>query len=423
LRKIDEKNTQTLKIKILRDSDKESTKISKPKPRTSPIDMPSPSKNQPSVSPYSFRRVQNKYLKNHQRSMTQKSELQTLDFPKRVRAKELAPTMKTPQNPSKKDQSEGENNSSTKIKIKNPFKLNYFEEQDVRRPSSSDIKVFQPPREKCIPFKSPVTFKEFLKKEKLQAKFINSKGDCSQKAEADSDFFSLNLPLPDPILVKKPVEEEDFELAPATKGESLLIKKSKCSKVSDAMEEENFVEIVDNLNRKVKVAIPKLFDYSKFTENIPNPIDTCGRDENFRSYNFTTEYKSGYAPIETQKLIESKEKEFTYRNHFIKKKQSCANINLKRTCGVSYVKHTESKQSNVNHIFETLPPLVYQCSTGKKRLDEYRDFYEFLFHQLFDNKMPEGYFLLGTLVPSDHEDKMKEYLLYPNKRLELCDGK
>ncbi len=412
-----------MKIKILRDFDKESNKISKPKPKNTITDRNSPKQTQPSKSAYSFRRVQNKYLKNHQRSITQKAELQTLDFPKRVRTKEIAAAFKTPQNSTKTDQPEGVNNSSTKIKIKNPFKLNYFEEQEARRPSSMEMKVFQPPPEKCLPFKNSINFKDFMKKEKLQAKFINSKGDCISKPQPDSNVFSLKLPLPDPLPVKIPLEEEGFELAPASKGECLLIKKNKCAKVSEAMDEENFVEIVDNLNRKIKVAIPKLFDYSKFTDNIPNPIDTCGRDENFRSYNFTTEYKSGYAPIETQKLIESKEKEFTYRNHFIKKKQSCANINLKRTCGVSYVKHTESKQSNVSHIFETLPPLVYQCSTGTKRLDEFREFYEFLFDQLFENKMPQGYFLLGSLVPSDHEDKMKEYLLFPNKRLELCEGR
>lgn len=358
--------------------------------------------------------------------MTEKAELQTLDFPKRVRARDpQAPALKTPQNSSKKAQVYKRDLSSTKIKIKNPFKLNYFKEQQISRPSSSDLKVFQPPKEKCLPFKAPFSFKEFLKKEKLQAKFLSSRGDPQKEniEQEDPSVFSLKLPLPESLPVSRPSEEEGFELAPAAHGESLLIKKSKCTKVSDAMEEENFVEIVDNLNRKIKVAIPKIFDYSKFADNIPNPIDACARDENFRSYNFTTEYKSGYAPIETQKLIESKEKEFTYRNHFIKKKQSCANINLKRTCGVSYVKHTESKQMNVNHIFETLPPLVFQCSTGTKRLDEYREFYEFLFDHLFENKMPQGSYLLGSFVASEHEDKMKEYILFPHKRIELCEGR
>lgn len=45
------------------------------------------------------------------------------------------------------------------------------------------------------------------------------------------------------------------------------------------------------------------------------------------------------------------------KNHFIRKKQS--HCNIKRECGVSYVKKTESKQEDVrNRGYEKLPPIV-----------------------------------------------------------------
>jgi len=45
------------------------------------------------------------------------------------------------------------------------------------------------------------------------------------------------------------------------------------------------------------------------------------------------------------------------RGHFIHKKQS--HCNIKRECGVSYVKKTESKQENVrDRGYEKLPPIV-----------------------------------------------------------------
>ena len=48
------------------------------------------------------------------------------------------------------------------------------------------------------------------------------------------------------------------------------------------------------------------------------------------------------------------------KSHFIRKKQSQCNI--KRICGVSYVKKTESKQENVRDRYDKLPPIVIQGS-------------------------------------------------------------
>ena len=80
----------------------------------------------------------------------------------------------------------------------------------------------------------------------------------------------------------------------------------------------------------------------------PNPIDFAARKLNFLAQHFENDFRSGYSPIDLQ---EKQEKDFhnvgNKGTHFIKKKQSCANINLKRTVGVSYVKETESQQLNV----------------------------------------------------------------------------
>lgn len=44
------------------------------------------------------------------------------------------------------------------------------------------------------------------------------------------------------------------------------------------------------------------------------------------------------------------------KTHFIKKKQS--HCNVKRMCGVSYVRKTESKQEGVRSRYQKLPPIV-----------------------------------------------------------------
>jgi len=58
------------------------------------------------------------------------------------------------------------------------------------------------------------------------------------------------------------------------------------------------------------------------------------------------------------------------KTHFIKKKQST--LSLARTCGVSYIKPSESTQ---NHPYEALPPLIFQCSTSCSYTSELRQLY------------------------------------------------
>lgn len=97
-----------------------------------------------------------------------------------------------------------------------------------------------------------------------------------------------------------------------------------------------------------------------------------------------------------------------------------ANVNLKRTCGVSYVKPTESEQKNISHIWKPLPPLIYQCSSGCQRMEQYQGFYNKVFENLFKSK---NRYLFCTYFHSDDEMYMREYILHPEKRFELANGR
>ncbi len=91
---------------------------------------------------------------------------------------------------------------------------------------------------------------------------------------------------------------------------------------------------------------------------VRNRFDVEQRDLLHKTYNYLEDLRGGYLPID----IQQKQEKLMSREgdkHFIRRKQSQANINLKRTCGVSYVKPTESEQKNVDHIFRKLTPLVF----------------------------------------------------------------
>jgi len=101
-------------------------------------------------------------------------------------------------------------------------------------------------------------------------------------------------------------------------------------------------------------------------------MDTDYRDYEFSKYNFLKEYPAEYEAINMQNFQEKELQEQGNnegeKNHFIRKKVQNANANLKRTCGVSYVKPTESFQKYVDHIWKALPPLIFQCSSKSERL-------------------------------------------------------
>ena len=188
-------------------------------------------------------------------------------------------------------------------------------------------------------------------------------------------------------------------------------------------DEAEDLEIVDNRNQKIKIKVSGLTGKTSLRsfETVPNPIDTAARQENFDSQRFNLDFRSGYAPIEIQQTQErdfkdNEKKEKT--QHFIKKKQSCAQINLKRTCGVSYVKPTESQQLNVSNVFEPLPPLVFQCSS---ECDEVEDVGAFqgVFKRLFTNGARPR---VCTLLDSD-DDAIRDYLLKPEKRVAISKGR
>ena len=77
------------------------------------------------------------------------------------------------------------------------------------------------------------------------------------------------------------------------------------------------LDIISNFNEKEKIKISyqpgKLAPID--SKNIPNLIDFNLRDEFYRQFNFITDYRSGYTPIEVQ---DQQEKEFSYKNHFIR---------------------------------------------------------------------------------------------------------
>lgn len=114
---------------------------------------------------------------------------------------------------------------------------------------------------------------------------------------------------------------------------------------------------------KAKKIVPKAV--------IKNPMTEEFRDRNPASMGYRTDFRKGYLPIEMQEEHEILEKlhvEHESKGHFIRKKQSA--VNIKRSCGVTYVKPTESKQKGVRHEFTPLPPLAFQVGTVNRIIPE-----------------------------------------------------
>lgn len=118
-----------------------------------------------------------------------------------------------------------------------------------------------------------------------------------------------------------------------------------------------------------------------FFESVPNPYDVAGKKHYSGAIPFMRDYKSGYTPIALQnkekeveaqegyeeEKKEKEERKDNGRGHFIRQKQST--LSLPRSCGVSYVKTSESSQSAP---FDPLPPLIFQCSSGCRQTEEER---------------------------------------------------
>jgi len=121
--------------------------------------------------------------------------------------------------------------------------------------------------------------------------------------------------------------------------------------------------IVDNQNQEMAIKVPN----ASFTLlSVPdrkvvhptNRIDPSLRTCLYQAVPFTSSASLNYEAISLQGNNDDNSK-----RHFIKQKQAAANIKLKRTFGVSYVKERESTQIGVQQIFRKIHPLVIQCST------------------------------------------------------------
>lgn len=99
--------------------------------------------------------------------------------------------------------------------------------------------------------------------------------------------------------------------------------------------------------------------------------------------------------------------EIDYKRHFIKCKQSTANLRLKRTFGISYVKPSESEQKGVDFYYPKLPPITIQGSSTLPSPKEDNFDYSKSIEHLFD---PNQWFII-VLRHANHEIEMKDYIL------------
>jgi len=77
------------------------------------------------------------------------------------------------------------------------------------------------------------------------------------------------------------------------------------------------LELVTNKNEREKIKVSFQPGKVSMVGQITNKMDTDARDKFFKQFNFITDYRSGYAPIDIQ--AKQEEKEFSYKDHFIKK--------------------------------------------------------------------------------------------------------
>jgi len=199
-----------------------------------------------------------------------------------------------------------------------------------------------------------------------------------------------------------------------------------------------------------KLDILKLFTNSSpdldneiYFNNIPNFYDDSIRREYANSLNFIKTFQEDYAPIQLQKdnekFFEKIENEENFKTqsdaisvagsisteitsnqtisktHFIKKKQSA--LNIKRRCGVSYVVQSESQQLNVEHKYSKLGHLIYQ---GTHSVDQIQDEQIIKYiDNLITTELTNSP-VIAVAFESPDEVEMKNFLLFPSKRLEIA---
>mmetsp|Transcript_9265 Transcript_9265/g.17714 ORF Transcript_9265/g.17714 Transcript_9265/m.17714 type:complete len:991 (-) Transcript_9265:928-3900(-) len=144
---------------------------------------------------------------------------------------------------------------------------------------------------------------------------------------------------------------------------------------------------------------------------IPNPMNPDLRLLDPTDLKFSTNFRSGYLPIEMQEEQEAQERNHKEsKTHFIRKKQS--NLNIKRCCGVTYTQPTESKQVGVEGV-PPLPPLAFQVGTLERCALSLEEEVRVLFEaeKLIDSLFNGLDFCSVSVLEDCGEESIKRYLL------------
>lgn len=156
-------------------------------------------------------------------------------------------------------------------------------------------------------------------------------------------------------------------------------------------------------------SLPKVIELPQ----VKNPMTNEFRKRDPASMGYRTDFRKGYLPIEMQEEHEKLEKihiEKESKAHFIRKKQSA--VNIKRSCGVTYVKPTESKQKGVTHEFPPLPPLAFQVGTIDRIVPiEERPKFFALASDIISDLFSTGRLLRVTIQLEYSEEDLKKYIL------------
>ena len=137
---------------------------------------------------------------------------------------------------------------------------------------------------------------------------FNRKWNSKEEVNRRKTFYDSFKPIPDKDKLS-PLSDLDFLHTTQPTGNTKL--------------GEDFIydlEIITNKNEKEKIKVSfQPGKASSTIEKVPNKMDIEAREEFFSALNFTTDYRSGYAPIDVQEKQAKQEKEFSYKDHFIKK--------------------------------------------------------------------------------------------------------
>jgi hypothetical protein len=169
-------------------------------------------------------------------------------------------------------------------------------ESTATSPKIQKEEVFEPPRRLFwdSSMETPDYIKQFY--ERYHSKYTE---DIKQKFYSSYKKEENEIQIERPDFPKLPI---DYQLEP---------------EVNPVLEEfKHELELVTNQNQKEKIKVTFQPGKVNLLTEIPNPFDKEAREEFFRQFNFTMDYRSGYAPIAIQA---QQEQEMNYKHHFIKK--------------------------------------------------------------------------------------------------------